>query len=223
MSATPTALLAGATGAVGTRLLEILLARNDGTRVLTVGRRAPSLSHARLEHIDAQLCDFHRALADHRCTEAYCCLGTTMRKAGSRSAFSAVDLDGVAGFARAASAAGAGFFGLVSAAGADARARNFYLRTKGAAEAAVEALDFPSLVIMQPGLLRGRRAEFRAGESAAQLAAPVLDRLLVGGLARYRSVSTEAVAVALDAAARRCPPGTSRLDAAGIEALASGR
>jgi uncharacterized protein YbjT (DUF2867 family) len=219
----PIALLAGATGAVGARLLEMLLGRHDGTHVMTVGRRAPPVSHARLEHIDAQLADFPRALADRRCTEGYCCLGTTMRKAGSRSAFSAVDLEGVAGFARAARAAGAGFFGLVSAAGANPRARNFYLRTKGEAEAAVQALEFPSLLIMQPGLLRGRRAEFRAGEGVAQLAAPVLDRLLVGRLARYRSVSIEAVAAALDAASRRRPPGTSRLDAAGIEALASGR
>lgn len=219
----PLALLAGATGAVGARLLEVLLSRSDGTRVLTVGRRAPALSHPRLEHLDSQLGDFHRALADRHCTEAHCCLGTTMRQAGSRRAFSAVDLDGVAEFARAARAARAEFFGLVSAAGADARARNFYLRTKGAAEAAVEALDFPSLVIMRPGLLRGRRAEFRAGEGVAQLVAPVLDRLLIGGLARYRSVSIEVVAAALDAAARRCPPGSSRLDAAGIEALASGR
>jgi uncharacterized protein YbjT (DUF2867 family) len=62
------------------------------------------------------------------------------------------------------------FFGLVSAAGASPGSGNFYLRTKGEAEAAVEALAFPSLAIMQPGLLRGARDEFRAGERLGQQA-----------------------------------------------------
>ena len=137
MSATRIALLAGATGAVGRRLLERLLERTDGTHVITVGRRPPPRSHARLEHLHAELARMPEVLAEHRCSEAFCCLGTTLRTAGSKAAFRAVDLDGVAGFAQAAHAAGAGFFGLVSSAGADPRALSFYLRTKGEAEAAV--------------------------------------------------------------------------------------
>jgi nucleoside-diphosphate-sugar epimerase len=220
MSNPPVALLAGATGAVGLKLLGILLARDDGTRVLTIGRRAPSVSHPCLEHREAALDEFSGVLLDCHCTEAFCCLGTTMKKAGSRAAFRAVDLDGVAAFAHAARVSGAQFFGLVSSAGASPDASNFYLRTKGEAEAAVAALHFPSLAIMQPGLLRGARGEHRTAERLGQLAAPFFDRLLIGALARYRSVHIEAVAAALDAAARRRDPGTIRLDAAAIEALA---
>jgi uncharacterized protein YbjT (DUF2867 family) len=221
---TPVALLAGATGAVGSHLLEILLTRSDGTRVISIGRRAPTASHARLEHLEASLDEIPAVMADRRCSEAFCCLGTTRKAAGSREAFRGVDLDGTAAFARAAHASGARFFGLVSAAGADPHSRNFYLRTKGEAEAAVESLGFASLAILQPGLLRGQRAEFRTGERLAQVAAPLVDRLLVGGLGRYRSVSLESVAAALDAAARGHSPGVSRLGPAGIEALArSGR
>ena len=220
MSATPIALLAGATGAVGSQLLDILLARPDGTRVLTVGRRAPPRSHPRLEHLQAELTGIPTVLAARRCSEAFCCLGTTLRTAGSKAAFRAVDLDGVAGFAQAAHAAGAGFFGLVSSAGADPRALGVYLRTKGEAEAAVEALGFRSLAIMRPGLLRGRREEFRAMERLGQVAAPLVDRMLVGGLARYRSVATGTLAAALDAAARRQVAGVHHYDPAGIETLA---
>jgi uncharacterized protein YbjT (DUF2867 family) len=223
MSAAPIALLAGATGAVGSRLLERLLERPDGTRVITVGRRAPPRSHPRLEHLQAELARIPAVLADRRCSEAFCCLGTTLRTAGSKAAFRAVDLDGVAGFARAAHAAGAGFFGLVSSAGADPRALSFYLRTKGEAEAAVEALGFRSLAIMRPGLLRGRREEFRTLERLGQLAAPLMDRMLIGGLAGYRSVATGTVAAALDAAAQRQPAGVHRFDPAGIETLAGER
>ena len=223
MRATPIALLAGATGAVGGRLLDLLLERPDVTRVISVGRRAPPRSHALLEHVEAELARIPAVLADRRCSEAFCCLGTTLRTAGSKAAFRAVDLDGVAGFARAAHAAGAGFFGLVSSAGADPQALSFYLRTKGEAEAAVEALGFRSLAIMRPGLLRGRREEFRALERVGQLAAPLMDRMLIGGLASYRSVSTGTVAAALDAASRRQSAGVHRYDPAGIETLARER
>jgi uncharacterized protein YbjT (DUF2867 family) len=163
------------------------------------------------------------ALAGSKCTEAFCCLGTTMKTAGSKAAFRAVDLDGVAEFALAARAAGASFFGLVSAAGANPRSRNFYLRTKGEAEALVAAQDFPSLAILRPGLLRGPRADSRPGERLGQLVAPFFDPLLLGPFAGYRSVAIESVAGALDAAARARRPGVHRLSSADIEALGGER
>lgn len=222
MSQPPFALVAGATGAVGSRLLDRLLARTDGTRVLVVARGPAPQEHPRLEWRRAELGALAPALAGIAADEAYCCLGTTMRTAGSRAAFRAVDLEGVVSFAAAARACGAGFFGLVSAAGADPSSRNFYLRTKGEAEARVAALGFGCLAIMQPGLLRGPRQEFRLGERLGQLVAPLSDVLMLGPLSRYRSVGTDTLAAAL-AAARRLPPGLHRLDPAAIEALARDR
>lgn len=222
MTATPIALLAGATGAVGQRLLARLLARPDRTRIITVGRRAPP-PDPRVEHLTTELGQLLTALSGYRCSEAFCCLGTTMKRAGSKSAFRAVDLDGAALFARAARDAGAGFMGLVSAAGASPTAANFYLRTKGEAEAAIEALDFASIAIMQPGLLRGTRDEFRLGERLGQGVAPLVDRLLIGRLARYRSVGIESVAAALDTAAQRAVPGVHRFGPDDIEAMAGER
>lgn len=221
MSQAPVALVAGATGAVGRRLLERLLARPDGTRVVALARAPAARRHPRLEWRRAELDALGPALAGLAVDEAYCCLGTTMRTAGSRAAFRAVDLEGVAAFAAAARACGAGFLGLVSAAGADPASRNFYLRTKGEAEARVAALGFARLAIMQPGLLRGPREEFRLGERVGQLVAPLSDVLLLGPLARYRSVALDTVAAALDAA-RGLPPGVHRLDPAAMRALADG-
>ena len=222
MSDAPVSLLAGATGAVGAELLDILLARPDGTRVIAVGRSAAPVAHPRLEWVRAELDRLGPALEGVAATEAFCCLGTTLRRAGSRAAFRAVDLDGVAAFAAAARAAGTRFFGLVSAAGADPGSRNFYLRTKGEAEAAVEALGFPALAILQPGLLRGPRREFRLGERLGQAAAPLADRLMLGPLARYRSVRIATVARAMDAASRDPRPGVARLAPEAMEALAHG-
>jgi len=150
MNEPPIAVLAGATGAVGSRLLDLLLARKDGTRVLTVGRRAPPGSHPRLEHLEASLDEFTSVLRDRRSTEAFCCLGTTIKQAGSRAAFRAVDLDGVVAFARAARASGARFFGLVSSAGANPLASNFYLRTKGEAEELMRSSGVEATILRCP-------------------------------------------------------------------------
>lgn len=215
------ALIAGATGLVGRSLLPLLLEDSACEQVTAIGRRPPAGTHGKLKFIRAELEDMEQALAGGHWHDAFCCLGTTMKTAGSRPAFRAVDLDGVSAFARAARTAGAEFFGLVSAAGASSESPSFYLRTKGEAEDAVGAVGFASLAVMRPGVLVGERAEFRAAERLAAMAAPVTDRLLVGALARYRSVPAATVAAALLAAARERRPGTRCLDPEAMKRLAA--
>ena len=214
------AIVAGATGLVGRHLLERLLERPEWAAVTSVGRSAPAASHDKLAHISASLDGVSRALSGGRWDDAFCCLGTTMRKAGSKAAFRSVDLDGVVQFAGAVKKAGARTFGLVSAAGASTDSRNFYLQTKGHAEREIESLGFPSIAVAQPGVLRGKRAESRPAERLAILTAPLTDALLVGPLASYRSAAARDVADALIAAALEGRPGCRRLDAGMLRTLA---
>ncbi len=109
---------------------------------------------------------------------AVCALGTTRAKAGSDSAFRAVDHDAVLAFARAAKAAGVAHFILVSSIGANPKANLLYPRTKGEVEAALAGMGFTRLDILQPGLLIGPRAERRPVERFLQWAAPVMDLVL---------------------------------------------
>ncbi|TRZ68750.1 MAG: NAD-dependent epimerase/dehydratase family protein [Rhodocyclaceae bacterium] len=160
---TKTALVAGATGLVGSRLVELLCADPAWGRVVVLARRKHATAHPKLQ---ALIVDF-----DHL-TEAvlppidaaFCCLGTTIKRAGSEAAFRRVDHDYVLAFAERALAAGARQFLLVSALGADARSAVFYNRVKGEAEAAIGALGYASASIFRPSLLAGRRREFRFGE-----------------------------------------------------------
>lgn len=220
MSRARTAIILGGTGAVGRELLDRLLANDAWVRVVGIGRGSAPLAHPRLGWIRSELAELPTMLAGQQYDDAFCCLGATMKRAGSRAAFRAVDVDGVTVFARAARSSGAEFFGLVSAAGAAAGSRSFYLAAKGEAEAAVAGLGFPRLAIMQPGLLRGSREDFRLGERLGQFAAPLTDRLMLGPLARYRSVAIAAVAAALIAAAQRQDAGAQRYGPAEIERLA---
>lgn len=154
-----TVVIAGASGLVGGRCLAHLLAHPEVSRVVAFVRRPLGLQHDKLEERAFDALDVPKDVED-----AYCALGTTMKKAGSREAFLQVDRDAVLRFARAARERGARRFILVSSLGADPRSINFYLRTKGEVERDVSALGFDAVHLLRPSILDGERAESRRGE-----------------------------------------------------------
>jgi uncharacterized protein YbjT (DUF2867 family) len=159
-----------------------------------------------------------RALAPCAAVSA---LGTTMAKAGSQAAFRAVDHDLVLAFAEAAREGGARRMATVSSVGADADSRNFYLGTKGRADAALAGLGFERLDIFRPGLLRGPRgADRRRGERIAIALSPALNLLLRGPLSRYAAIDAADVAAAIAAALREEGHGRFVHENRAIRALA---
>jgi uncharacterized protein YbjT (DUF2867 family) len=205
------ALVAGGSGLVGRQLLPLLLAAPEYARVQAISRRPLPLEHARLANrvlrFDVPLEGQLKGLAVQ---DAYCCLGTTLRAAGSQAAFRAVDHDLVLAFARAAKAAGAERLIVVSSVGAAAGSNNFYLRVKGEAERDLEALRIRAFDILQPSLLLGARAERRNLELIAQLAGWVFGPLLIGAWQRYRPLEAAVVAAAMLGAARSGRLGVTR-------------
>jgi uncharacterized protein YbjT (DUF2867 family) len=196
------ALVAGATGLVGSHLVRRLIDAETWGRVVTVGRRPLDLAHPKLEQ---RLADFDHpgTLADlPPADDAFCCLGTTIKKAGSEEAFRRVDYDYVLAFARRAMLQGATQFVVVSALGAAAESRVFYNRTKGEMEEAIAALGFDAVQIARPALLLGERGVERPKEKAAELVMKPFTPLLLGPLRKYRPIDADAVAAALVAAAQ---------------------
>jgi uncharacterized protein YbjT (DUF2867 family) len=190
------ALVAGATGLVGGHCLDALLGSSEYARVTALVRRPLAQSDPRLDvHVVAF--DQIEQLEPVPTTDAFCALGTTIAAAGSREAFRAVDLHHVTSFARFARAGGARRFVLVSSAGADPNASNFYLRVKGQAERAVAALGFEQLDIVRPGLLIGARSESRPGEALAQRVMPRMAFVLIGPLRKYRPIAAHLVGAAM--------------------------
>jgi len=202
-----TALLAGATGLVGSQVLELLLADPDWSRVVSVGRRTTSHQHEKLEQRVLDLGELETVSDLPHVDDVFCCLGTTIKQAGSQPAFRLVDHAFVVGLARAGLRAGATQFLLVSAIGADPDSRVFYSRVKGETETAIRKLPYRSIQIFRPSLLLGERPEFRLGERIAMLGAPVLRVLLVGRLRRYRPIQAATVARAMVNVAHESPRG----------------
>lgn len=200
------AVVLGGSGLVGSALLQLLArdARYDRVSVLT--RRPLGLSVHKLREVQVDLTtaspeSYREALA---ADDLYCCLGTTIAKAGSQQAFRKVDLEVPVEVARAALAAGAQRMLLVSAVGADSKSAIFYNRTKGELELQLGALGFPrGLSILHPSLLLGERTEPRLGERVASVVMRAAGPLLRQGLSRYRAIQAADVARALVAAAFR--------------------
>jgi uncharacterized protein YbjT (DUF2867 family) len=190
-----TAVLAGATGLVGGLLLDRLLADDTWDHVFSVGRRPVDRSHARLEQ---RIVDFADLRELPSCTVVFCCLGTTIRKAGSQDAFRAVDHDAVVALAVAAHRAGATQFLHVTALGAAPQSRVFYNRVKGETERDVAASGVPATVAFRPSMLDGDRAESRPAERLGLLAMRAAGPLL----GRFRPTRADDVARAMVREAR---------------------
>jgi uncharacterized protein YbjT (DUF2867 family) len=214
------ALLAGASGLTGGLALDALLAAPDVSRVIAVTRRPLGREHPRLANRIVQFERLESQLKGSVADVALCCLGTTLRKAGSQQRFRAVDVDAVLIFARAAKAANARRFVVMSSVGADPRARNFYLRTKGDMEDELEGVGFESLDILQPSMLLAWRAEMRPLELVASALMPLIAPLLRGKYLPYRAIGARTVAAAMLGATRSGRRGVQRYTYEGIQALA---
>jgi uncharacterized protein YbjT (DUF2867 family) len=201
-------LLAGATGLVGGLLLRRLQAMDTVTAIDLVSRRTVVGVGPKVTQHVGPVADWPAMAGGATPDVAISTLGTTMRQAGSEDAFFAVDHDAVVAFARAAGGAGARHFMMVSSVGAHAGSRNFYLATKGKAEAAVQAVGFDRIDVFRPGLLRGDRSgERRVGERIGILVSPITDILTPRVLDHYRSIAADDVAGAIAALAGDNAPG----------------
>ncbi len=217
------ALLAGSSGLAGSHLLGALLEAPEFARVYAVTRRSLGREHSKLANRIAQFDRLEAQLKGVTCHTAFCCLGTTLRAAESEEACRRVELGYVLAFARAAKAARAQRFVLLSCAGAGSEARSVYLRIKGEAERSLEALGFDSLDILQAGPLVGLRREIRPAELLRLLFVLVVSLFQFGARESHRAISARTVAEAMLGAARSGRRGVYRYTYSGIHALAQSK
>lgn len=197
MYKTRNALIAGASGLVGGYCLHLLLKSDRYSQVISIGRRELPLIHPKL---DQQVIDFDRIqkyASDLVADDIYCCLGTTIKNAGSKEAFHKVDYTYVAELAKITASKNATQFMVVSAMGANAGSFIFYNKVKGKMEEFVKQQDFKTVHIFQPSLLLGDREEERTGEELASKIMKPLSPFMIGPLKKYKPIEAEMVARAM--------------------------
>lgn len=189
-----TAIIIGGTGLTGSSLLKILLTSNIYDKVISFVRRNTKISHPKLiQHIvDFDNPESYEGLIEGN--DLFCCMGTTISKAGSQEAFEKVDLIYPVEFAKRAALNGVKNILMISSIGANAKSKNFYLRTKGRCEQELRQLPFQSISIFRPSLLLGKRKEFRLGEKVSEFFMRAISIFMIGKLRKYRPIKAKQVA-----------------------------
>lgn len=214
-----TAIVAGATGLIGSELLQLLLDTDYYTTVVSLTRSELDFKHEKLLQIviDFDRIDEVKELLG--ATDIYCCLGTTMKKAGSKEAFRKVDYDYPLQLAKLALENESKQFFLVTALGADSSSMFFYNQVKGELEDEVKKLDYPSVHIFQPSLLLGAREEQRTGEQIAKAISKGISFALAGPLKKYKPIEANTVATAMYKKAMEKVEGKHAYSSDEIEAM----
>jgi uncharacterized protein YbjT (DUF2867 family) len=220
MSST-SALLVGASGLVGRHLLQLLLHESVYERIAVLVRKPLAVSHTRLtQHVvDFDRLDHHKKII--RADDVFCCLGTTIRAAGSQEAFRKVDFTYVVQTAALASKNGARQFLMVSSLGANVGSKIFYSRAKGKVEEAVSKLPFFGIHIFRPSILLGERAESRPGEKAGIAVMKLFSFAMIGPWKKYKPIHAQIVANAMVRVASAGLQGVNIFESVRIQTLGS--
>ncbi|HET8861286.1 NAD-dependent epimerase/dehydratase family protein [Marivirga sp.] len=193
-----TALIAGATGLVGGHLLDLLMEDKNYSTVKILTRRTMGGDDDKLKEI---ILDNFDQLENHtkelKADDYFCCLGTTMKKAGSKKAFKKVDFEYPTTLAAIARENNAASFHAISAMGADSSSLIFYNKVKGEMEKGIEAMKLKKAFIFRPSFIAGERADKRAAEKAALWFADKFDFIFSGPFKKYAAVHAKTIANAM--------------------------
>ena len=192
-----TAILIGATGLVGSFVLDELIKNGTYEKIIVLSRRAGHYTNKKIAEIVTDFDNLQQLESNVKGHDLFCCLGTTIKKAGSQAAFRKVDYELPVILAEIALRNNINRFIVISSIGANPVSRNFYLRTKGEMEQALLKILAGKVFIVRPSMLLGKRNEFRMGEVAGKWVIRILNPLFIGRLAQYKGIHASDVARAM--------------------------
>ncbi len=214
-----TAIIAGATGLVGKELLQNLLDNKNYEKVISIVRRKTSLNHPKLEQKIIDFDNLDEIASELEADDFFCCLGTTMKKAGSKEKFADVDYLYPVNLSTIAQANNAKKYLLISAMGADKKSIIFYNKVKGEVEEDISKKNIEAIYIFRPSLLTGDREEERIGEKIAIRVLKPLSKLMKGPLKKYKPIHAKDVASGMVNMAQKNLKGVHIIQSEDIKAL----
>jgi uncharacterized protein YbjT (DUF2867 family) len=184
--------LLGASGLVGSNVLNELLAHDQVGQVTVLVRTPLQLTHPKLTQVRTDLTDLSALDSIGPVDALFCCIGTTRKKTPDLIQYKAIDYGITMAVATYAKAHGCKQIHLVSSVGANSKASNFYLKIKGEVEEGIQALGVERCFIYRPSMLIGARNESRPAEKLGQLLTPIFDVFTFGG--QYHSIRASKLA-----------------------------
>jgi len=191
------AVVAGASGLIGSNLLSILLQEPDYDEVLILVRNELPIQHKKLIQLKVDFAHLNDYQAYINGNVIFCCLGSTRKKTPDLNVYRRIDHDYPLQLAQMAKESGIPQYHLVSSIGANVSSSNYYTKMKGEVEADIEKISLPGLHIYRPAFLTGDRKENRPAERILVPLMAFLNPLLIGKLKKYRTIAAETVAWAM--------------------------
>lgn len=213
-----TALVFGASGLTGNFVVEHLLGDEQYDEIKVFVRKELKVISGKVKQVIFTPENLEQIADEVTGDHLFCCIGTTIKKAGSQQAFLKTDHDLVERIAKIASFNKVKSFVVISSIGANDKSSNFYLKTKGKMEESIQTFGFENLSIVRPSMLLGMRHEKRLGEEAGKTIAKLITPLLVGPMRKYRPIHAAIVARAMIKLANK-PNGKYLLESDQIENL----
>ncbi|MFH1118751.1 MAG: NAD(P)H-binding protein [Bacteroidota bacterium] len=212
------AVIFGSSGLTGRFLTELLLKDNRYEQLTLFVRREVKVYHGKIRQIKFEPGKIEQISSEISGDQVFCCLGTTIKKAGTKESFFDTDHNLIVDIAKSSSKNRIPVFTVISSVGANPESRSFYLKTKGLTERALQIFEFECLNIMRPSMLLGLRHERRPVEEVGKVIFNSLGFLMIGSLKKYRPIHAETVAKAMISAANKYK-GINILESDKIEVL----
>ncbi|MCF6242988.1 MAG: NAD(P)H-binding protein [Bacteroidales bacterium] len=187
----------GATGLTGKSLLNQLIDNKNYAKILVFNRNLQNYNHDKIDELELDWNNIERIINQLIADDLFCCVGITIKKAGSKEAFKQVDLQIPLTLAQIAENNKIKKLLVVSSLGANSKSRNFYLQTKGKMEEEVLKFNIPKIHFFRPSMLLGKRNEYRAGEEIGKIAMKIFNPLMISGLRKYKAIPAATVAKAM--------------------------
>ncbi len=214
-----TAIIFGSSGLTGRFLTELLLKDTRYDKLILFVRKEMPVYHGKIRQVIFDPDNISEKESEINGDQAFCCIGTTIKKAGSKEVFFKIDHDLVINLAKASFKKGIPGFTVISSIGANAGTSNFYLNTKGLMEEKLKSIGFKNLNILRPSMLLGLRSESRKLEEVGKVLMKALGFLLIGKLEKYKPVHAETVARAMINSANNNNHGTVIIESNSIQQL----
>ncbi len=204
------AIIVGGTGLIGSFVIQYLTEDDFFDEVIVLNRREVKYDSPKIRQVVADFDNLSQTIKDFKPTHAFCTLGTTIKKAGSKEAFRKVDFEYVLNFAQAVFQSGCKNFSVVTALGTNKKSPIFYNQVKYEVTQALEQIGFDRLNILQPSLLLGERNEQRLGEDISQALFGLTKKLWTGPLKNYAGIQGSQVAKAMITISKDSASGVHR-------------
>jgi uncharacterized protein YbjT (DUF2867 family) len=204
-----TAVVIGATGLIGSHIVDALLNDDDFDLVRILVRRPVKIFHNKLQQEIVNFDDINDYTQKFGSGEIiFCCIGTTQKNVkGDKALYEKIDFNIPVNAAQIGIEKNYKKFLIVSSVGANENSSNFYLRLKGKTENKLKQFAFKSVSFFRPSMLLGERKEVRRGEKYLQKSLKILSLFLFGSLKKYHSINAQDLARAMINESKQDNPG----------------